>query len=81
MYGRTRLFWQKFLQEELAKERDRHPGLKDYERAEGQRNYRLRDERAYLFVDGVSLRVRRHSGRQRVQMLVACGVKRECPSS
>jgi len=33
----------------------------------------LEDEWAYLFLDGVSLRVRRASGRQRVQMLVACG--------
>jgi len=36
---------------------------------------RLRDEWAYLFLDGVSLRVRRPSGRQRVQMLVAYGVR------
>jgi putative transposase len=35
----------------------------------------LKDEWAYLFLDGVSLRVRRPSGRQRVQMLVAYGVK------
>ena len=34
----------------------------------------LEDEWAYLFLDGVSLRVRRPSGRQRVQMLVAYGV-------
>ena len=33
----------------------------------------LQDEWAYLFLDGVSLRVRRPSGRQRVQMLVAYG--------
>jgi len=37
----------------------------------------LRDEWAYLFLDGVSLRVRRPSGRQRVQMLVAYGVRRD----
>jgi putative transposase len=36
---------------------------------------RLKDEWAYLFLDGVSLRVRRPSGRQRVQMLVAYGVR------
>lgn len=36
----------------------------------------LEDEWAYLFLDGVSLRVRRPSGRQRVQMLVAYGVRR-----
>jgi putative transposase len=35
----------------------------------------LSDEWAYLFLDGVSLRVRRPSGRKRVQMLVAYGVK------
>jgi len=37
----------------------------------------LRDEWAYLFLDGVSLRVRRPSGRKRVQMLVAYGVKHD----
>ncbi len=36
---------------------------------------RLADEWAYLFLDGVSLRVRRPRGRQRVQMLVAYGVR------
>lgn len=36
---------------------------------------RLKDEWAYLFLDGVSLRVRRPSGRKRVQMLVAYGVR------
>ena len=35
----------------------------------------LKDEWAYLFLDGVSLRVRRPVGRQRVQMLVAYGVR------
>jgi len=35
----------------------------------------LRDEWAYLFLDGVSLRVRRPVGRKRVQMLVAYGVR------
>lgn len=35
----------------------------------------LQDEWAYLFLDGVSLRMRRPSGRQRVQMLVAYGVR------
>jgi putative transposase len=35
----------------------------------------LQDEWAYLFLDGVSLRVRRPCGRQRVQMLVAYGVR------
>ena len=37
----------------------------------------LEDEWAYLFLDGVSLRVRRQSGRQRVQMLVAYGVRQD----
>jgi len=36
---------------------------------------RLRDDWVYLFLDGVSLRVRRPFGRQRVQMLVAYGVR------
>ncbi len=36
VYGRTHLFWQKFLEEESAKERDRYPGLKDYERVEAR---------------------------------------------
>ena len=38
---------------------------------------RLPDDWAYLFLDGVSLRVRRPSGRKRVQMLVAYGVKKD----
>lgn len=37
----------------------------------------LADEWAYLFLDGVSLRVRRPSGRKRVHMLVAYGVRRD----
>jgi putative transposase len=37
----------------------------------------LQDEWAYVFLDGVSLRVRRPSGRKRVQMLVAYGVRRD----
>ena len=36
----------------------------------------LSDDWAYLFLDGVSLRVRRPAGRKRVQMLVAYGVRR-----
>jgi transposase-like protein len=36
---------------------------------------RLQDEWVYLFLDGVSLRVRRAAGRNRVQMLVAYGVR------
>jgi putative transposase len=39
------------------------------------REARLKDEWVYLFLDGVSLRVRRPAGRQRVQMLVAYGVR------
>jgi putative transposase len=37
----------------------------------------LEDQYAYLFLDGVSLRVRRPAGRKRVQMLVAYGVRRD----
>ena len=37
----------------------------------------LADEWAYLFLDGVSLRVRRPAGRKRVQMLVAYGVRHD----
>ena len=36
---------------------------------------RLQDEWRYLFLDGVSLRVRRPNGRKRVQLLVAYGVR------
>ncbi len=36
-----------------------------------------KDEWAYLFLDGVSLRVRRPSGRKRVQMSVAYGVRQD----
>jgi putative transposase len=39
------------------------------------REAKLADEWAYLFLDGVSLRVRRPIGRQRVQMLVAYGIR------
>jgi putative transposase len=35
----------------------------------------LKDEWAYLFLDGVNLKVRRPAGRQCVQMLVAYGVR------
>jgi putative transposase len=38
---------------------------------------RLEDHYAYLFLDGVSLRVRRPAGRKRVQMLVAYGVRHD----
>lgn len=37
----------------------------------------IADEWAYLFLDGVSLRVRRPMGRKRVQMLVAYGVRQD----
>jgi len=37
----------------------------------------LTDEWAYLFLDGVSLKVRRPSGRKRVHMLVAYAVRRD----
>jgi len=38
---------------------------------------RLRDDYAYLFLDGVSLRMRRPAGRKRVHMLVAYGVRQD----
>ena len=38
---------------------------------------RLRDDYAYLFLDGVSLRVRRPAGHKQVQMLVAYGMRRD----
>ena len=38
---------------------------------------RLEDRYAYLFLDGISLRVRRPAGRKRVQMLAAYGVRRD----
>ena len=38
---------------------------------------RLKDDYAYLFLDGVSLRVRRPTGRKQVQMLVAYGIRRD----
>jgi hypothetical protein len=41
---------------------------------------RLSDDYAYLFLDGVSLRVRRPAGRKRVHMLVAYGVGRTAPA-
>ncbi len=170
LYGKTRLAWKEFLEEQSRKERDRSVGVEDYERAgEKRRGYRngfyerdfvtrlgtlrlrvarsrersfrppglerfqrraaevmllireaflrgistrqvgrvvailteeavsaqtvsklsrhldrlvkafqqapLKDEWAYLFLDGVSLRVRRPGGRKRVQMLVAYGVR------
>jgi transposase-like protein len=37
----------------------------------------LKDEWAYLFLDGVSLRMRRPAGRKRIQMLVAYGIRRD----
>jgi len=38
---------------------------------------RLSDDYVYLFLDGVSLRVRRPTGRKQVQMLVAYGIGRD----
>ena len=45
--------------------------VKDFHQAQ------LKDEWAYLFLDGVNLRVRRPSGQKRVQMLVAYGVRQD----
>src|SRR6202158_5768294 len=51
---------------------------RDLEEVVGQfHQARLQDDYAYLFLDGVSLRVRRPAGRKRVQMLVAYGVRRD----
>jgi putative transposase len=49
--------------------RDLDHAVKEFHRAP------LRDEWAYLFLDGVALKVRRPAGRQHVQMLVAYGVR------
>ena len=38
---------------------------------------RLDDDYVYLFLDGVSLRVRRPTGRKQVQMLVAYGIRQD----
>lgn len=38
---------------------------------------RLSDDYVYLFLDGVSLRVRRPTGRKQVQMLVAYGIRQD----
>lgn len=40
IYGRTQLFWQKFLEGQSVQERDRYLGLEDYERQEERRDYR-----------------------------------------
>jgi len=50
--------------------RDLDQAVREFHRAP------LEDDWAYLFLDGVSLRVRRPAGRKRVQMLVAYGVRR-----
>lgn len=49
--------------------RDLDSAVKEFHEA------RISDDWAYLFLDGVSLRVRRPSGRKRVQLLVALGVR------
>lgn len=51
--------------------RDLDEAVREFHRAP------LQDEWAYLFLDGVSLKVRRPAGRQSVQMLVAYGVRRD----
>jgi putative transposase len=51
---------------------------RDLDEAVGQfHQARLSDDYVYLFLDGVSLRVRRPSGRKRVQMLVAYGIRQD----
>ena len=51
--------------------RDLDQAVRQFHRAE------LKDEWAYLFLDGVNLKVRRPVGRQSVQMLVAYGVRQD----
>ena len=51
--------------------RDLDDAVKQFHRAP------LQDEWAYLFLDGVNLKVRRPAGRQCVQMLVAYGVRQD----
>ena len=51
--------------------RDLDHAVKEFHRAP------LKDEWAYLFLDGVALKVRRPAGRQHVQMLVAYGVRQD----
>ncbi len=51
--------------------RDLDHAVKEFHRAA------LKDEWAYLFLDGVNLKVRRPAGRQSVQMLVAYGVRQD----
>jgi putative transposase len=51
--------------------RDLDQAVKEFHRAP------LKDEWAYLFLDGVALKVRRPAGRQHVQMLVAYGVRQD----
>ena len=51
--------------------RDLDQAVREFHRAA------LKDEWAYLFLDGVSLKVRRPAGRQCVQMLVAYGVRQD----
>lgn len=51
--------------------RDLDEAVREFHRAP------LQDEWAYLFLDGISLRMRRPGGRKRVHMLVAYGVKQD----
>src|SRR5204862_4820584 len=51
--------------------RDLDEAVRQFHRA------RLSDDYVYLFFDGVSLRVRRPTGRKQVQMLVAYGIRRD----
>ncbi len=51
--------------------RDLDEGVRQFHQAQ------LSDDYVYLFLDGVSLRVRRPAGRKRVQMLVAYGIRQD----
>src|SRR5207245_9055435 len=51
---------------------------RDLDQAVGEfHQARLSDDYAYLFLDGVSLRIRRSAGRKRGQMLVGYGLRRD----
>src|SRR5437588_352611 len=71
LYGQTKLAWQRFFELQSERQRDLDEAVRQFHQAQ------LSDDYAYLFLDGVSLRVRRPAGRKRVQMLVAYGVRRD----
>jgi Transposase, Mutator family len=83
LYGQTRQAWQRFFQLESERQRDRFTGWGWHERRAGKRR-RYRDgysERDFVTCFGtIRLRIartRRPTGRKRVHMLVAYGVRRD----